>query len=197
MTAKEKAQRSCLGCQQVLDQDLLLRFVVTPELKIHPDLRRKLPGRGAYACFKRACLIDAVRRKRFQRSFKMNELQVDIEALLAAVTAQLLDRILGLVCMGRKSGQIISGSNMVLDALREPQRLGLVLLAEDASSGIADKVAGKATDKGVPWFKVVNKESLGDLLGKEERSTIGFKTGSLADSLLVELIRYRSVVGDG
>ena len=193
--SKQKAQRTCLGCQQVFDQDQLLRFVLTPERQVCPDLRRKLPGRGAYTCLQGSCINEAVRRKRFQRAFKTNDLLVGNE-LVQAVAAQLFDRILGLIGMGRKSGQIVSGSSMVLDALRHPEGVGLVLLADDASTGIADKVSGKAEDKGVPCFRIADKERLGEILGKEERSTLALKAGALAESLQTELLRYRHVVGD-
>lgn len=193
--SSQKAQRTCLGCQQVFDQDQLLRFVLTPQHQVCPDLRRKLPGRGGYTCLQRSCISEAIRRKRFQRAFKMNDLQVGAE-LLEAVKTQLFERILGLIGMGRKSGQIVSGSSMVLDALRHPEGIGLVLLADDVSAGIADKVIGKAGDKNVPCFRIADKERLGEILGKEERSTLALKAGALAESLQTELLRYRHVVGD-
>ena len=48
--AREEAKRSCLGCRTVKNKEDLLRFVLTPERVLVPDLLFKLPGRGAYIC---------------------------------------------------------------------------------------------------------------------------------------------------
>jgi predicted RNA-binding protein YlxR (DUF448 family) len=51
--AGQSPQRSCLGCGAVRDKGDLLRFVLAPDNVPVPDLKGKLPGRGAYICMSR------------------------------------------------------------------------------------------------------------------------------------------------
>jgi hypothetical protein len=70
------------------------------------------------------------------------------------------------------------------------------LLAEDISAAIGQKVLDKAGIFEVPCYYLASKDELGHLVGKGERSVIGLKTGSLAESLEVELLRYKYIVGE-
>jgi predicted RNA-binding protein YlxR (DUF448 family)/ribosomal protein L30E len=190
------AQRSCLGCRRVMDRDQLVRYALSPEGEILVDYRKKLPGRGAYTCPDSRCLLAAVKGRQFDRAFKGGNKKPSPEALLEELTAQVRERILNLIGMARKSGNAIFGSSMVLEALREPGRLAVILLAEDISAGIGEKVRAKATLKGLPCFCLSDKATLGRLSGKAERSVAGLKTGPLADTVKGEILRYEKIVGE-
>jgi uncharacterized protein len=191
-----KAKRTCLGCRQEFDQEQLIRYVASPEGDVLVDYRQKLPGRGCYTCFSVDCVRAAAKRRQFGRAFRRPELAPLADDLLDALQAQLRDRILGLLGMARKSGNIISGSNLVLAALGGPAQPALVLLAEDVSDGIGDKVQGKAASVGVACFRFLTKADLGQQVGRDQRSTIGVKAGQLAEALRGELVRYRKIVGE-
>ncbi|HHX40822.1 MAG TPA: YlxR family protein [Armatimonadetes bacterium] len=62
--------RTCTGCGHERPRHELLRIVRTPEGRIVPDRTGKLPGRGAYLCPKRACVEQAIRRKRLARALR-------------------------------------------------------------------------------------------------------------------------------
>jgi len=191
-----KAQRTCLGCRKAQDQDLLVRYVLTPQGEIVVDYRRKLPGRGAYTCIDPSCVASAVKQKQFQRAFKSEILSPQGDALVKSLELQIETRILNLVGMARKAGKVATGGNLVLGALRVPGELALVLLARDVSSGIADKVLAKAEVAGVPCFSLSDKGRLGQITGKGERSVVGLRPGQLGDSLKGELLRYKYIVGE-
>jgi ribosomal protein L7Ae-like RNA K-turn-binding protein len=97
--------------------------------------------------------------------------------------------------MARKSGQVVSGSNMVLETL-DSKVIALVLLAEDVSPAIAEKVLGRAARFDIPCQRLYDKALLGQVLGKGERSVVALKTGLLADSMIKELYRYKRIVGE-
>jgi hypothetical protein len=141
-------------------------------------------------------LLAAVQRRQFSRTFKQEGLQVDAERLLAELRQQLRERILNLVGMARKSGQLVSGSSLVLSALGAPGVVALVLLADDMSESIAAKVSGVARARGIPCCRMFDKGLLGHILGKEERSTVAVKTGSLAEALRIELVRFEQIAGE-
>ena len=190
------AQRSCLGCRAVLEKDALVRYVLAPTREVLVDYRGRLPGRGAYTCLSRTCLLTAVQRRQFNRTFKQEGLQVDAERLLDELRQQLRERILNLVGMARKSGQLVSGSSLVLSALGAPGAVALVLLADDMSESIAAKVSGAARARSIPCCRMFDKGLLGHILGKEERSTVAVKTGSLAEALRIELVRFEQIAGE-
>jgi uncharacterized protein len=191
--SKHKAQRTCLGCRQVLDKDCLVRYVLSPQGEIVVDYRGKLPGRGAYTCIDRGCVLAAAKHRQFDRAFRRANLKPSGEELVEALAAQIRQRILNLLGMARKSGNAVSGSNLVLTALNAPEHLALILLAEDVA-GIGDKVLGKAEANGVPCFRLLNKGTLGQLMGKGQRSVVALKSCPLAESLRIELLRYKRIV---
>jgi predicted RNA-binding protein YlxR (DUF448 family) len=192
----KNAQRSCLGCRQIRDRDFLVRYALSPQGEILVDYSKKLPGRGAYTCPDRNCLLTAVKRRQFERAFKGAGRTPPPEDLLQELVSQVRERILNLLGMARKSGNALSGSSLVLDALGESGKLALVILAEDISVGIGEKVQAKALHKGVPCFRLSDKQTLGRLSGKAERSVVGLKAGPLAESVKGEILRYEKIVGE-
>jgi len=194
--ARNTAERSCVGCRQVRPRDRLVRYVLAPDGRLLVDYRQRLPGRGTYTCPDRACIASAVKRGQFSRAFRRSFEGGTAEELVASLTEQLRETILGLLGLARKAGQVLSGSNLVLDALGGKEVPVLVLIARDASEGIAGKVAGKADAVGAAHWRCFDKETLGRLLGREERSVVAVKAHPLAEKLKKELIRYTHIAGE-
>jgi len=194
--AGHKPQRSCLGCRAALQRDALVRYVATPDGSVTVDYRQRLPGRGAYTCLDRACLEQAVRRHQFQRALRRDVLQVDADRLCAELLGQIRERIINLLGMARKSGQVVSGSSLVLDRLTGVDPVVLVLAADDMSQAIAERVAGKAQATAVAFYRMFDKELLGQVLGKGERSVVALKSGALAEAIRSELERFKRIAGE-
>ncbi len=195
MPKSAKTQRTCLGCRQVFGQDELVRYVASPQHELLVDYRGRLPGRGAYTCLDRECVTLAVKRRQFGRALRSDFAPFEADNLMAALAVQVEAKVLSLVGMARKSGKIISGGQMVLKAL-SGGGIAVVLLAQDVSNGIGEKVRGKAEATGTPWLYLAEKGQLGQLLGKAERSVVGIGKGALAESLKVELLRLKKIVGE-
>lgn len=192
-----KPQRTCLGCRAVREQDQVVRYVLSPDGAVLVDYRRKLPGRGAYTCLDRSCIATAVKRNQFDRAFKGRVgSRPDAGELEAALASEVLERVASLLGIARKSGKALTGSNLVLGALADPGRIALVFLAEDVSAGIAAKVIGKAERMEIPCFRMLTKEYMGQVMGKGERSVVGILTSPLAEAILIELVRYKQIVGE-
>jgi len=194
--ARHIAERSCIACRRTAPQEDLVRYVVAPDGNLLVDYSQRLPGRGAYTCLEPRCIAEAVRRGQFARTFRRSLPTIAAGDLQSALGTQLLERILGLVAVARKAGQVLSGSNLVLDALGSPEPPALVLVAEDVSAGIGDKVSGKAAARDVPCWRCFDKATFGRLLGKEERSVIAVRKHALAASLHQELIRFTHIAGE-
>lgn len=193
-TAEKGPHRTCIACRQAKDKKQLVRYVVAPDGSMLIDYRQRLPGRGAYTCVSRECLLVAVKKNAFQRSFKGQCSAVDSDALLDQLITAVEQRILNLIGMSRKSQQFISGSNAVIDALKKESLLALIVMADDISISIKNKIETLALKKKVYTAQLSDKQKIGQMLGKEERSVMAVQPGLLAESLLTELHVYRRLV---
>src|ERR1700684_4203138 len=106
-TDKSATVRMCAVTRQVRPIDELIRFVVSPQGEVIPDLKRKLPGRGLWISASRQTVAEAVRRHQFGKGFKRDVraapgLAADTEALLARSAIDAL-------AMAAKAGQVIFG----------------------------------------------------------------------------------------
>lgn len=195
MTVAENGpQRTCIACRQTKNKKQLVRYVVAPDGTVLVDYRQRLPGRGAYTCLSAQCLLDAVKRNGFQRCFKGQCLSVDAAVLSQQLIAAVEQKITNLIGMARKSRQFIAGSNAVIEALKKGSSLTLVIIATDISGAIGKKIETLASRKSIYTACLYNKQMIGQILGKEERSVIAIQAGLLADSLLNELHMYRQLV---
>lgn len=61
--------RKCSGCGEMRPKGELVRVVRSPEGELSMDLTGRKAGRGAYVCRHLACLQQARKAKRLERSF--------------------------------------------------------------------------------------------------------------------------------
>lgn len=66
-TERSATMRMCVVSRKVRPIDELIRFVVSPQGDIVPDLKRKLPGRGMWISASRQAVAEAVRRHHFKK----------------------------------------------------------------------------------------------------------------------------------
>ncbi len=161
------------------------------------DYRRKLPGRGAYTCLNPECIRLAIEKKQFKRTFRTSAVNIDRFQIFESLKNQILDRVLSLLGMARKSSNAISGSNLVLTALGGKEKIFLIFLATDISAGIGEKIAKISAAKSVPCLSHFDKNVMGQLMGRSERSVIAIKNQLLADSIKTEFCRLESIAGEG
>jgi len=193
---RKQPQRSCLGCRQVKDQSELIRFVRSPDGEILADLKGRLPGRGAYLCNSRKCMETAVSRQQFNRAFRGECQPADETVLADRVTQELLKQLANLLGMARKSSNFVAGSNATLDALTRKRAISIIVLAEDISPQIGEKIRQKAERQNILTTELFDKMELGRILGRAERSVVGLPDGKLADAFIGDLRRYKDISGE-
>lgn len=193
---KDTPQRSCLGCRTVRNQEFLIRFVLSPENEVLPDLESRLPGRGAYTCINKECLVRAVTQRQFKRSFKQDVTVMPPEALVEHTGHLLFSRIIGLIGLANKAGNVTSGGSMVSDALKGRVKPGLVIIASDVSEAIGSKIITLADVHKVPHRTAITKDDIGAVLGKAPRSALAIKSGGFVAQLLKAIDRYRNFLGE-
>src|SRR3954452_3170639 len=94
-TDRSATMRMCAVTREVRPIGELIRFVVSPQGEIVPDLKRKLPGRGMWITASRRTVAEAVRRNQFSKGFKRKTraeppLPADTEALLVRSATEAL-----------------------------------------------------------------------------------------------------------
>jgi predicted RNA-binding protein YlxR (DUF448 family) len=130
--------RMCAVIREVRPIGELIRFVVSPQGEVIPDLKRKLPGRGLWVSASRQAVAEAVRRHQFGKGFKRD---VRVAPTLAADTEALLTRsVIEALAMAAKAGQVVSGFGKVEDALRQRQAQASVQALVHAADGAADGI---------------------------------------------------------
>ena len=69
-TTKKIPMRKCVACQEMKNKKEMLRVLKTAEGEFILDATGRKNGRGAYLCFSRKCLQEAIKNKGLERSFK-------------------------------------------------------------------------------------------------------------------------------
>ena len=137
-TDRSATMRMCAVSREVRPVDELIRFVISPDGAVVPDLKRKLPGRGLWVTATRSRVAEAVRRNQFSRGFKRD---VRATATLAEDTEKLLIRsVTEALAMAAKAGQVVSGFAKVEDALGSGEAKSRVLALIHASDGAPDGI---------------------------------------------------------
>lgn len=120
--------------------EAMLRFVVDPEQRIVPDLKRRLPGRGVWVDGTREAVTEAVRRGVFAKSLKR---KVTVSADLPAEIERLFVRRLGdALSLANKAGLVVAGFTKVQELIGAG-RAALLLHASDAAEDGMAKLDGR------------------------------------------------------
>jgi len=133
----------CAVSREVRPIEELIRFVVSPQGEVIPDLKRKLPGRGLWVSASRRTVAEAVRRHQFSKGFKRD---VRVAATLPADTEALLVRsATEALAMAAKAGQVVSGFAKVEGLLEQGKAEALLHASDGAADGIRklDAIAGQ------------------------------------------------------
>jgi predicted RNA-binding protein YlxR (DUF448 family) len=183
----------------VQPQATMVRFVLSPDKQVTPDLAARLPGRGAWVTASREALETAVKKGAFARAFKA---QVKAAPDLVAQTEHLLvRRALDMLGMAKRAGDLILGFEQVREAIREA-RPACLLAAAEASEDQRDKVL--ALVRGLygpqPGETVTNRplppvagcfsgDEMGMALGRERVVHACLKQGRIVHAWMGELAR--------
>ncbi|MEO1537505.1 MAG: RNA-binding protein [Pseudomonadota bacterium] len=192
---RDESERRCIATGDVQPKRGLIRFAVSPDGQIVPDVLEKLPGRGIWVAAERSALNTAVDKKLFSRGAKQpvivsETLADDVEALLAK-------RLIDGISMARKAGKAIAGYEKVKDWLGRDE-VRILFQATDGSERGKSKLhapGGRGS-----FFEVLKASELGLSFGRERviHAALGF--GGLTERIREDAIRLsgvRELGGDG
>jgi predicted RNA-binding protein YlxR (DUF448 family) len=200
-------QRTCILSRRTADRAELIRLVLGPDGQVHPDIRAKAPGRGAWIGVSRTELETAIAKGKLKgvlaRAFKGAAFEIApglpdrIEQALARAA---LDRL----GMEARSGTLINGADKVDQAARAG-KVHLLLHAADAGADGRRKLdqawrVGGAQELGhergleIPAERTI----LSMALGRENVVHAALTDRRAAARVLAALTRWRAfIVGHG
>ena len=175
----------------------MVRFAVGPDGTVHPDVRARLPGRGAWIDGAAETVRLAVKRKSCARAFKRDcavdpDLAAQVDALMEADGLQALS-------FANKAGQVVCGAVKVDAALATGGVRALVHAPNGSPDGIRKLVAaarrGAAQGHATPvHMQIFCSDQLDLALGRSHVIHAALLGGGASEAFLVRaarLIRYR------
>ncbi|ESQ85591.1 hypothetical protein AEAC466_00010 [Asticcacaulis sp. AC466] len=131
-SSKGQPQRRDIASGETVPTDGLIRFVVSPDGMLTPDIAHKLPGRGLWVAAERGALEIALKKNIFSRAAKR---PVKAEPTLVPLVHDLLRRrCLDLLGLARREGGIVNGFEKVLANVKSGKAAWVI----DASDGAED-----------------------------------------------------------
>lgn len=172
--------RMCIVSRVVKPEDQLIRFALSPEGQVVPDLKRKLPGRGVWVSADREILTEALKRKLFSKGFGA-EAKAGPE-LCDLVGTLLRKEMLSALSLARRAGLAISGYMKVEEALVKGN-IRVVFHASDGSIDGRQKLDRKCATNTVIW-DIFSSGDLDLAFGRSNVIHAAVANGGLAEKLL-------------
>ncbi len=183
MRENKVPERTCLVTRETKPEDQLIRFVVSPDTQVVPDIKRKLPGRGVWVSATHVHLEAAVKKGLFARGFGA---KVSVADDLVDVTGGLLRKdALSLLSLANRAGLVTSGFEKVAASVVK-QQIAAIVAACDASDDGKNKIAARARAAGqeVKHIRIFTSDEISLALGRTNVVHAALMLGGLADSLV-------------
>ena len=162
---KDTARRD-IASGETTGTDDLIRFVVSPDGQLVPDVAHKLPGRGLWVRSDQASLETAIRRNIFAKAAR-RQVRVDPD-LIPQVHQLLRRRCLDLLGLARREGVIVTGFEKVLNTAKSGKAAWLIEASDGAEDGRKRIIAAaKATGSGTKVCGSFSNADLSLALGLE------------------------------
>ncbi|MCV2872507.1 RNA-binding protein [Defluviimonas sp. WL0050] len=177
---RDQPERRCIVTGDVQPKTGLVRFVVSPEGQVFPDLGEKLPGRGMWVTADREMIAKAVKKGLFSRAAKAQVTAA--ENLPDLVEAGLAKRVVDHISLARKAGRAVAGFEKVKGWLADG-KAKVLLQASDGS----ERGKGKLwTPEGGRWFGCLTASELGLAFGRDSVIHGALGAGGLSNRVVEE-----------
>ncbi len=184
---REDPERRCVVTGEVQPKAGLIRFVLSPDGIVTPDLAGKLPGRGVWVTADRAAIDKAAQKGLFARGAKAPAKVPD--GLADLVEAGLAKRVIELISLDRKAAKAVCGFEKVKGWLADGHAK-VLLQASDGS----DRGKGKLwTPEGGRWFGCLTSNELGQAFGRDSVIHAALAAGGLAKRVVEEAAKLNGL----
>lgn len=180
-------ERKCIVTGEIQPKYGLIRFVAGPDGQVVPDILGKLPGRGVYVAASRSAIDKAVAKKLFARGLKTT-VQVP-DGLTDEVERQLVNRVVTLISLARKSGDAITGYEKVKDWLSK-EEAQVLIQAVDGSGRGKSKLSTPHFGSYIGWLTA---DELGMAFGRQTVIHAALASGGLEKRVVEEAQRLQGM----
>ena len=179
--------RRCIVTRETLPKEAMLRFVLSPEGVVVPDVAARLPGRGMWVKSAPGLLEQAMKKGAFARAAKA---QVKLPPELVAQTAALLRaRLADSLGLARRAGQAVAGFQKVREALVA----GRVALLLEAANGSPAERARLLGGHATVVVLALETDVLGRVFGREIAAHVAVFPGRLAAAIAADAQRLEAL----
>lgn len=166
---KHEPERTCIVTRATGPSAELMRFVLGPDGDVVPDLKHKLPGRGAWVTPTAAAVSEAVKKRLFARAFKAEA--KTSPTLVSEIDVALLRDLAGALALANKAGAVTTGFFKVEAALAGGAAAALIHAKEAADDGrrkLAAALRKQAADtiSSIPVYDDLSGADLDVALGR-------------------------------
>lgn len=164
----EPRERQCIVTREVRPVAELLRFVAAPDGAVVLDLKRTLPGRGAWLTAQDSIVRKAIAKNAFGRT--LDGVTRPGPDYADHVAEQLIQSTLAALSLTRKAGALVTGFDQVEAALRQ-NKVAIVLQAAEAGADGTSKIEALVRRPGpaggrIPVMRRLTERQLSLALGR-------------------------------
>lgn len=131
---KQAPERRCIVSGETGGKAGLIRFVLSPDGVVFPDLAERLPGRGVWVLADRAMVEQGTRKNAFARAFKQ-AVKVPPD-LVTMIESALVRRTIEAIGMARKAGLAVCGFEKTKFCLLSGKAVALIEARDGAEDGM-------------------------------------------------------------
>lgn len=166
----------------------MIRFVISPDLKVTPDLAEKLPGHSVYIKADLATLKKAIWRNTFT-TIARDTIEVP-KNLIELVESGLSRQALASLSLARRAGELMMGFASVEERLKVMPN-GVYVVASDASDLGRAKLEKHLQSASL--LDLWTSQELSIAIGEANTNHLFIEAGGLADNLLRTAKKLKAV----
>lgn len=187
---QEGPERRCIVLGESSAKAGLIRFVISPEGQVVPDILARLPGRGIYVSADRKALEKAAAKGLFARAAKA-PVKVP-EGLPDLIEVQLVRRVVDLISLARKAGDAVTGFEKVKDWLVNGKA---VVLIQASDGSVRGKSKLRPPEGSGLFIGCLTAGELGLSFGREHAIHGALSAGGLTKRVVEEAARLAGLRG--
>ncbi len=176
----------------------MLRFALSPDGAVVPDIRRKLPGRGVWTRLSYEAVRQATSKQAFSRAFRA---EAEAPSSLAETVGALLEEdALQSLSIANKAGLVAAGAFKVDKAVEAGDVIALIHASDGAADGAAKRVRALSAQLGlqansIERVDIFSSRQLDLALGRANVIHAALKHGAASSAFLARADRLRRYRG--
>jgi uncharacterized protein len=175
--------RKCIQTGEVLPESGLIRFALSPDGEVVPDVRARAPGRGLWLSANREVLEAAIKKRSFARAAKA-KVEVPDDLVMRTQNA-LSDVALDILGLARRAGELLCGYDQVRGLLQSRRPACLIEASDGAKDGRQKLLAlGKGKWGDLVVVSCFTQQQMGAPIGRAQSTHMALLPGGLATQFM-------------